>query len=457
MKYIIGVLCVTYLPAYAFAEQLQDNTNVPVPNIPDMIDSKSKNTQIKMNEQEQDNNVAQLFLNISINSNPSEDLVAVRQDQDKKLYIRARDLKTLRLKMDDSISDSQWICLNELKDIRFKYLENEQSLNLQVPPHMMTGYSVDLKGQQITSPQLLKIKPLNAAILNYSLYHTITNDENVFSGSAEGIFNSAIGNFSSGVLYNGNDKNSYSHEKWVRLESKWQYVDPEKGIGAAVCHRFAKEGLKVYVAGRTFQKIEAVAAEIHANAGEAVAFRLDAEDINQVQALFDTIISQNERITAVIHNVGGNIPSIFLRSPLSFFTQMWQSTFLSAYLVSQSCLKIFKEQNHGTLIFTGASASLRGKPFFAAFTMGKSALRTYALNLAQIYKTQGIHIAHVIIDGMVDGDRINKALFGLGRFIRLTRGTGGLNINAIADNYWMLYQQSPELWTHELDLRPYQE
>lgn len=130
--------------------------------------------------------------------------------------------------MDDSISDSQWICLNELKDIRFKYLENEQSLNLQVPPHMMTGYSVDLKGQQITSPQLLKIKPLNAAILNYSLYHTITNDENVFSGSAEGIFNSAIGNFSSGVLYNGNDENSYSHEKWVRLESKWQYVDPEK-------------------------------------------------------------------------------------------------------------------------------------------------------------------------------------------------------------------------------------
>ena len=90
-------------------------------------------------------------------------------------------------------------------------------------------------------------------------------------------------------------------------------------------HRFAKEGFKVYVAGRTFQKIEAVAAEIHANAGEAVAFRLDAEDINQVQALFDTIISQNERITAVIHNVG-KIPSIFTQSVI-IFTQMWQSTF----------------------------------------------------------------------------------------------------------------------------------
>ena len=88
-------------------------------------------------------------------------------------------------------------------------------------------------------------------------------------------------------------------------------VGASQGIGAAVCHRFAKEGLKVYVAGRTFQKIEAVAAEIHTKGGEATAFRLDAEDIHQVQALFDTITSQNERITAVIHNVGGNIPSIF--------------------------------------------------------------------------------------------------------------------------------------------------
>ena len=93
-----------------------------------------------------------------------------------------------------------------------------------------------------------------------------------------------------------------------------------------------------------------------------MAFRLDAEDINQVQALFDTIISQNERITAVIHNVGGNIPSIFTQSVIIFYSNV-AIHFLSAYLVSQSCLKIFKEQNHGTLIFTGASASLRGKPF----------------------------------------------------------------------------------------------
>lgn len=228
MKYIIGVLFVAYFPAYSFAEQLLDHTNTAVPSVPKSVGSNSKYTQVGTNEQEQDLNFIQLFLNISINSNASEDLVAVKQSKDGKLYIRSSTLKTLRLKMDEHIPDNQWVCINDLNGIQFKYLENEQSLNLKVPSNMLTGYSVDLSGQQVTSPNLLKMKPLNAAILNYSLYQTMTNDENVFSGTAEGIFNNAIGNFSSGVLYNGSNENSYSHEKWVRLESKWQYVDPEK-------------------------------------------------------------------------------------------------------------------------------------------------------------------------------------------------------------------------------------
>ncbi|WP_227574841.1 fimbria/pilus outer membrane usher protein [Acinetobacter calcoaceticus] len=210
-----------YLPIHAFAESLQDNTNIALPSIPEVT---SSSHQVFSS----DKAYTQLFLKISINSDISTDLISVRQDQDGKLYIRARDLKVLRVKMDEHTPDSQWVCINELKGIQFRYLENEQSLNLQVPSSMLTDYSVDLNGQQITSPHLLKMKPLNAAIFNYSLYHTLTNDENVFSGSAEGIFNSTIGNFSSGVLYNGSNETSYSHEKWVRLESKWQYVDPEK-------------------------------------------------------------------------------------------------------------------------------------------------------------------------------------------------------------------------------------
>ncbi|MDO7197701.1 fimbria/pilus outer membrane usher protein [Acinetobacter pittii] len=210
-----------YLPIHAAAESLQDSTNAVLPSIPEVVNSAHQAFG-------SDQGYIQLFLNISVNSNASKDLISVRQDQDRKLYIRSRDLKTLRLKMDEHIPDNQWVCINDLNGIQFKYLENEQSLNLKVPSNMLTGYSVDLNGQQATNPHLLKMKPLNAAILNYSLYQTMTNDENVFSGSAEGIFNSAIGNFSLGVLYNGSNENSYSHEKWVRLESKWQYVDPEK-------------------------------------------------------------------------------------------------------------------------------------------------------------------------------------------------------------------------------------
>ncbi|WP_347020204.1 fimbria/pilus outer membrane usher protein [Acinetobacter calcoaceticus] len=210
-----------YFPIHAFAESLQDNTNIALPSIPEVTISSHQVFS-------SDKAYTQLFLKISINSNISTDLISVHQDQDRKLYIRARDLKVLRVKMDEHTPDSQWMCINELKGIQFKYLENEQSLNLQVPSNMLADYSVDLNGQQLTSPHLLKMKPLNAAILNYSLYNTITNDENVFSGSAEGIFNSAIGNFSSGILYSGSNETSYSHEKWVRLESKWQYVDPEK-------------------------------------------------------------------------------------------------------------------------------------------------------------------------------------------------------------------------------------
>jgi len=221
MKYLVSALCVMYLPIHAFAESLQDNTNIALPSIPEVTNSSHQVFS-------SDKAYTQLFLKISINSNISTDLISVHQDQDRKLYIRARDLKVLRVKIDEHTPDSQWVCINELKEIQFKYLENEQSLNLQIPSNMLADYSVDLNGQQLTSPHLLKMKLLNAAILNYSLYHTMTNDENVFSGSAEGIFNSAIGNFSSGVLYNGSNETSYSHEKWVRLESKWQYVDPEK-------------------------------------------------------------------------------------------------------------------------------------------------------------------------------------------------------------------------------------
>jgi short-subunit dehydrogenase len=234
-------------------------------------------------------------------------------------------------------------------------------------------------------------------------------------------------------------------------------VGASKGIGAAVSRRIAREGVLVYVVGRTQDKLDQVVAEIQQMGGRAISYILDSTQEDQVAALFKQIAERQQVIDLVVHNVGGNVPSRFLNSSLNFFNSMWRMTFLSGFLVSQQALAVMQQQQHGTIIFTGASASLRGKPYFAAFTTGKSALRAYAQGLAKEFQSHNIHVAHVVIDGMVDGDRVNKAILGLGRLLRNTRGTGGLNIEAIAENYWMLHQQSKPLWTHELDLRPFRE
>lgn len=234
-------------------------------------------------------------------------------------------------------------------------------------------------------------------------------------------------------------------------------VGASKGIGAAVSRRIAREGLLVHVAGRTQEKLDIVVTEIRQAGGKVESHILDSTKPEQVTALFKQINERQQVVDLVVHNVGGNVPSRFLKSSLNFFNSMWQLTFLSGFLVSQQAIAVMIKQQHGTIIFTGASASLRGKPYFAAFTTGKAALRAYSQGLAKELHPLNIHVAHVVVDGMVDGDRVNTAVYGLGRLLRNTRGTGGLNIEAIAENYWMLHQQGKSLWTHELDLRPFRE
>ncbi|NUG24315.1 fimbrial biogenesis outer membrane usher protein, partial [Acinetobacter lactucae] len=121
-----------YLPTHAFAESLQDNINAALPSIPEV-------TNFSHQLLSSDKGYIQLFLNVSVNSSISRDLISVRQDQYGKLYIRVRDLKILRLKMDEHVADSEWVCINDLNGVQFKYLENEQSLNLKVPSNMLTG------------------------------------------------------------------------------------------------------------------------------------------------------------------------------------------------------------------------------------------------------------------------------------------------------------------------------
>ncbi|MCU4415239.1 SDR family NAD(P)-dependent oxidoreductase [Acinetobacter sp. WU_MDCI_Axc73] len=234
-------------------------------------------------------------------------------------------------------------------------------------------------------------------------------------------------------------------------------VGASQGIGAAVCRRIAREGLWVYVVGRTQEKLNRVVQGIQNQGGHASAVIADTTQFEHVEQVFAQIREQGLLLDLVVHNVGSNYPSRFLSSTLDFFDSMWKLTFLSGFHVGQLAASVMSEQKQGTILFTGASGSLRGKPYFAAFTMGKSALRCYVQELSAQMKSEHVHVAHIIIDGMVDGDRINHAVFGLGRLLRYGKGAGGLNIDAIAENYWKLHQQPPCIWSQEIDLRPFKE
>lgn len=236
-------------------------------------------------------------------------------------------------------------------------------------------------------------------------------------------------------------------------------VGAVQGIGGAVSLRCAREGLYVYVAGRTADKIEQVVAQIRQEGGQASAYVIDSTKPHEVQALFQHITDEQRVPQLVVHNVGGNTPSRFLHTQASFYEHMWRTAFFAGALVGQEAVRRMLPLGRGTIIFTGASASLRGKPMFAAFSSGKASLRNFAQSLDREFRGQGLHIAHVVIDGAVDGDRINQMGFGVGRIVRsLVKGVAGsLKPEAIADNYWNLHMQPPEAWTFELDLRPFKE
>lgn len=234
-------------------------------------------------------------------------------------------------------------------------------------------------------------------------------------------------------------------------------VGAQKGIGAAICRRVAREDIKVYVVGRTKSKLDLVVREINSKGGRAEAYVVDTTDEKQVNNFFKIVEDENLILDLVVHNVGGNYPSRFLHTSLDFFDSMWKSVYLSGFHVGQYATQMMQRQKQGTVLFTGASASLRGKPFFAAFTLGKAAIRNYVQGLSTLLKESNIHVGHIIIDGVVDGDRVNHAVWGLGGLFRRFKPSGGLNIDAIAESYWQIYQEPKAIWTQEIDLRPYKE
>jgi len=223
-------------------------------------------------------------------------------------------------------------------------------------------------------------------------------------------------------------------------------VGPLDGIGGAMVRRVAAEGMPVYAAGRNQEKLQTVEDAV----ASVIPLVTDVTKPEEVKRVFDRVAADNCRPDLVVFNVGGNWPMPFLDITPDFFEGMWRQGPLAALLVGQQAVT----RGAGTVIFTGASASLRGKPMFAAFASAKAGLRAVAQSMAREFGPQGIHVAHVVIDGAVNGERVRSFLPG---YLEAKGEDSGLSPMAIADTYWQLYKQPRSAWTHELELRPYAE
>jgi NAD(P)-dependent dehydrogenase (short-subunit alcohol dehydrogenase family) len=234
-------------------------------------------------------------------------------------------------------------------------------------------------------------------------------------------------------------------------------VGAENGLGAALCRCYATNGHHVLVAGRTLEKVEKVSATIRRGGGRATAHAIDATREEDVARLFDSAMADDENggpADLVTHNVGINQKIDFRQTEVSTFENFWRLNTLSGFLVGREAARCLLALGRGSVFFTGASGSLRGMPGFAHFAASKAALRMIAQSMAREFGPQGIHVAHVVVDGAIDGERV-KSLFP-GAFDQLGEN-GMLNTKAIAEAFWQLHLQHPSAWTQELDVRPFKE
>ena len=225
-------------------------------------------------------------------------------------------------------------------------------------------------------------------------------------------------------------------------------VGPEQGLGAQLCKRFASLGLNVFVAGRTQEKLDAVVAMIEANGDKASAHVADATAETEVKGLFDAA-SQAGPLAVAIYNAGNNTPGKIVDMEADYFENSWKICCFGGFLFAREALKRMQPSG-GALLFTGASASLRGRPGFGAFNSSKAALRTLAQALAKEYGPDNIHVGHVIVDGAINGEKIKTRW---PEYAEKLGDEGMISIDGIVDAYEFLYKQPRAAWTFEVDLR----
>lgn len=226
-----------------------------------------------------------------------------------------------------------------------------------------------------------------------------------------------------------------------------------EGLGGALAKKFAREGCHLVVTGRTRDKLKSLVKEIVTAGGSAEAMVVDVTAPADQDLLFTSIAEKGE-LSAVLYNAGNNAIIPFEDLSEAQFEHYWRVCLQGAFATAKRAIPILKSLGRGSLFFTGASASMRGKPNFTHFASAKAGLRMLAQSLAREFGPAGVHVAHFIIDGIIDGpmtrSRFSDYMDSLGE-------DGVLSPEAIADTYWHVHAQQRSAWTHEVDLRPFSE
>ena len=224
--------------------------------------------------------------------------------------------------------------------------------------------------------------------------------------------------------------------------------------GGAIAKRFAREGYVACVTRRSADKLQPLVDEIRAGGGEAHGFASDARKEEEVAALVEGIERDIGPIEAFVFNIGANVPCSILDETARKYFKIWEMACFSAFLTAQAVARRMVTRERGTILFTGATAGLRGASHFAAFAGAKHGVRALAQSMARELGPRNIHVAHVVVDGAIDTAFIRDSFPDM--YARKEQD-GILDPEHIADNYWFLHAQPRDAWTFELDLRPWME
>ena len=228
------------------------------------------------------------------------------------------------------------------------------------------------------------------------------------------------------------------------------------GLGASVARAFARENLAAVVTRRPrhVEHLETLAASIRADGGEAHAVGLDARNEADVVAFFDTVERTIGPVEVLVFNIGANVRFAVTETTAQVYSKVWEMAAFAGFLAGREAARVMIPRGRGTMLFTGATASLRGGAGFSAFAGAKHALRALAQSLAREVGPKGVHVAHIVIDGAIDGAFIR----GLMPDAAEKRAREEILVpDAIAKNYVWLYRQERSAWTFEMDLRPWTE